>query len=163
MPEVREQEENIGWPNHYRIDKRDGRKYRQWLALVGLAPRGKNITDITKTAQAWLYPGTVHMIGSNVDFIEYDLSLKQHIFHRNAGDLCRFRITPGKKGTSIVNPVFCFRNWKAGSVEITINETRLVQGVDFEFAQVDNDILVWVKTESDTEQHYTITSGAILK
>jgi len=69
-----------------------------------------------------------------------------------------FRSDPTPKQATIINPVFCIKNWDARSISVKYNKKRLVQGIGYEFARSGNDVLVWVKTRSDSPMTCNIDS-----
>jgi hypothetical protein len=150
--------EGKDWTDHYKVGP-DGRAYREWFALVGLAPQ-KQVSTVRHMAQTWLYPGTVTMLEKNCTFIKNDVTLRQLMFKRSSGDVCRFRIDPGSKGTTIVNPVFCIQDWDADFCKVEQDGNTLVHGVDFEYAESGSSMLVWVKTQSSQPLTFAISRTA---
>ena len=147
-------EENDLWNDYFKIDN-TGRKYREWFALVGLAPNGQ-ISQVKYLTESWLYPGTIKMLGRNCTFEKNDVSLRQLIFNRKSGNACKFIIDPVLNGTNIVNPVFFIKNWDSGLCNVILNGKKLMPGKNFEYALISSDILVWIKTQSGTALKFEI-------
>ena len=134
------------WTDHFKVDER-GRKYRDFVSLVGLNPRGQNEQLREKTA-SWLHAPKVDAIESGYEFSEYDHSQMALILERDKKvDDCSLELAPAKDGTVIVNPVIRINNWgKSLPKQIAIGKEP-VSNKNYEAAITeDDDLLIWLKT-----------------
>ena len=82
--------------------------------------------------------------------------MRQLVFKREYGNEFEFTFDPTPKQTTIVNPVFCIKNWGVNSISVKYNKKQLVRGTDYEFARSGNDVLIWVQTKSDLPMFFNI-------
>ena len=105
------------WKDSYLL-RADGRKYRQWLGLIGMSEKGGDITPEGLT-NSWLYPGTVRMIDNSSAFINYSHQEKWLEFDTSPGNpACIFTIEPE---SILVNPVLRINQWGKKPVFVKVN------------------------------------------
>jgi len=137
--------QGINWNDHYQIDER-GRKYREWVSLVGLNQPGDTAGLCNKT-KTWLYPGNITMLDSNSEFAGLNYKQKELVFN-NVGSnrICWFYLDPTPGNATVINPVLKINNWGNNPVQVKINDQWLNEGNDFKSVIVDgDDAIIWIK------------------
>jgi hypothetical protein len=132
------------WLDQYKVNEL-GRKYREWIALVGLNKPNDYDTVREKTA-AWLYPGKVTMLDEGCLFKRINYARRELVFaNESNGRTCRFTVEPTGKANSLVNPVIAIESWNAGPAQVKINGRSLQAGRDFKQARENDTLLLWIK------------------
>jgi len=150
--------EGKDWKDHYKIDHR-GRKYREWVALVGLNEPG-NLESIQTRTSSWLYPGSIEMLNSESRYVGINYKRGEMVFD-NLDDACncQFSITPGKHGI-LVNPVFKINDWfHKHPIQLTINDQLQTPGKDYKTAYESDAAVIWIKRKFDSSTTFHISEG----
>ncbi|UII77668.1 hypothetical protein LV716_07835 [Flagellimonas sp. HMM57] len=109
------------WEDNFLVAK-NGRKYRQWLSLLGMSDEREGSIAKEKT-DSWLYPGTIKVLGASCSFTGYSHENKYFEFENKAkASQCNFRITPK---TKLINPIFKINKWNNSNVHVHINDKPL--------------------------------------
>ena len=110
-----------GWQDHYYV-RTDGRKYRQWLSLLGMANRNGQ-TSPESYAQAWLFPAHIKTGKNSAAYIGYSHADKYYEFETvQDKPYGHFAFTPKSK---LFNPVLRIKRWGQNPVFIRINGKAL--------------------------------------
>jgi hypothetical protein len=145
------------WNDNFKLDA-NGRKYRQWVSLVGLNAPGCDESLRMKTA-SWLYPGSIKMLSDGVQFEKINYARKEFVFNKmdnNKERICHFILDPTLKSTTVLNPVFTINNWGKHPVDITVNDIKLTEEKNFKYAFEDESIVIWVKGRFDSKTNLKI-------
>lgn len=128
------------WESHYKTNE-VGRKYREWVSLIGLS-EPNDYEGMRNNTAAWLKPGNVRLLNQNCVFTGVNYREKVLEFEAVGNGQCCFSIKPE---ISMVNP--CIRIKKRDSIpsSISIDGFELKKEVDFEAEVVMGDILIWIK------------------
>jgi len=129
------------WTDHFKTDK-DGRKYREWISLIGLNESGdqKALKDKTRS---WLFPGRI--TDDEGIFERIDYKRKAFVFRMNPGlNAFHFYLSPDKNSTKVINPAFSLTGCPDDIASIGINGTK-IRSDSYRVARVGNDILVWIQ------------------
>ncbi len=109
------------WKSNY-LQRPDGRKYRQWLCLMGMNAENGADSAAEKT-NSWLFKGEVSMLHPSSSYNRYSYDDKYFEFTNKATSLkCHFKISP-KNG--LIHPVFKINGWGHHPVQIKINDNVL--------------------------------------
>jgi hypothetical protein len=140
---------DLNFHKTYQVDER-GRKYREWVSLVGMADVGDLDTPRNLT-RSWLFPGSVAMNGSGSAFVGNDRHDKTLVFDDTAAKgALNFSLTPE---SSTINPAIEERNWGGdASLTVTIDGVPQQAGTDYVAAMQGTSLLVWF--------HRTFTAAA---
>ncbi|MGB5847951.1 MAG: hypothetical protein WBH40_05665 [Ignavibacteriaceae bacterium] len=143
--------DGIEWEDHFKVDER-GRKYREWISLVGLNSPNNNDKQISKT-RSWLFPGNVEIIDGESKFIKIDYKQKAFILETSSNSQeVEFKISPIDDSGDLFNPAFRINNWGAEN-----NISLFVNGEEFDTNSFrittldDKDLLVWLNDELQYE------------
>ena len=149
--------EGTDWNDHYELDAH-GRKYRQWVSLVGLNEQGYNEGLRIKTA-SWLYPGKIKMLDKNCRFDNINYKQREFVFTRTGQEnRCTFLLEPVEKTRITVNPVFRINNWPKLTPQVYIDNKRIAAKNNFKFAFEDNSLIIWLKGQFDSPTTFEIKS-----
>jgi Concanavalin A-like lectin/glucanases superfamily len=142
------------WGDHYELDER-GRKYREWVSLVGLNAAYDN-TGLKNKTRSWLYPGAVAMQNASSVFNGINFEKRSLTFTNIAGDRkCKFSIGPG--ATTLINPILEINNWGDNPIKIVRNGTRLKAGTDY-IADIEGaTALIWINSTLTSTIIFDIT------
>jgi hypothetical protein len=142
--------DGIEWDDNYKIDE-NGRKYREWAALVGLNERNSAAEKFNK-AQTWLFKGDVKIHNENAEFVKKDYKDNSFIFKVVSGrkDI-EFSIIPEKAQSFIINPILKIKNLDQRSIESIKIDNELIDENEFRTARLDGDLLVWIKTSINSK------------
>ncbi|MFC1783182.1 hypothetical protein ACFL02_06310 [Planctomycetota bacterium] len=152
--------EGIDWNDHYQLDS-NGRKYRQWAALVGLNPPGDYDSLRNQTA-VWLYPGKITMLDSSSQFAKISYKQKELVFKiTSESRLCRFQITPEPKSRGLIHPVFKINNWYRRPVRIKCNDKELTPETDYKWAYEGDAVVIWINGRFDGPTAWTIQEKSL--
>lgn len=119
--------DGIEWIDNYKVDK-TGRKYREWVSLVGLNKKGNKQEMMNKTS-TWLFKGKVEIIGKGTEFVKKDYKNNSFVFNiQSDTNSLNFRIIPSDKKSLIIDPVIIINGWgKDPNVKISIDNKDLVK------------------------------------
>ena len=140
------------WSANYKINS-DGRKYRDYIMLVGIN-EPNNYTTLRKKTQTWLEPGLVVSNNPNIHYKGASYAEKVIQFEAEEGESSwKFLVSPSGNYT-ILNPVFKCNNW-SGSAGVTVRVNGdAISG--FRSALVDNQLLVWIEDEFSENTSFEI-------
>ena len=129
------------WNRDYKLDAQ-GRKYREWVSLIGLTAAGNNesVRDATGT---WLDHPVVKPLNDSCAFLGPDFREKTLVFHLVSQGRCSFQISPSNSDPTLQNPVFRFQNWGTHTALVTVNGHALIPGKNCEMTRVGKDLLLW--------------------
>lgn len=147
-----------GWQDHFKIDER-GRKYRDWVSLVGANKPG-DLEGLRDKTRSWLYPGKITMLDNSSRFLKNDYSQKILLFEKTGTEkLCRFEITPDENSSVLINPAVRINNWGPYPVgSVMINDKTLPMG-KYRFDLLDGkDLLIWINMTVDSKTRFTIST-----
>jgi len=125
------------WGSNYKTNATTGRKYREWVSLMGLNAKGSQTTVKDKT-YAWLYPGTIVMNNALSTYTGYKHDSKLYTFSATQADpFTQFTLTPQY---TITNAAFRCDNWGT-----TLNHVKVNGAVvsNYTYAIVGGSLLVW--------------------
>ncbi len=142
------------WKDHFKLDER-GRKYREWVSLVGLVEPSDLETIRARTA-TWLYPGEVTARGAGCRFKRIDRARRCIVFECSRGKSCSFTLDPTPKSTTVVNPCFVIEGWGDRPVDVTMDNRRLVRGRDFESGVEKGAAVIWVEATFDAPTTFSV-------
>jgi hypothetical protein len=142
---------DLGFHKTYQVDER-GRKYREWVSLIGMAGVGDLATPVDLT-RSWLFPGSVTAEDPGSTFVDNDRHQKALVFNaENSNGTLRFSLTPE---TSTINPTIEVNNWSgSSSVAVAIDGVPQAPGSDYVAAMQGTSLLVWF--------HRTFTNTATI-
>jgi hypothetical protein len=131
---------DLGFQETYQVDER-GRKYREWVSLIGLADVGDLETPRNLTS-SWLFPGRVLMNGADSEFVGNNRHEKTLVFdNTRANGILDFDLLPR---SSTINPAIEVRNWEGdGTLRIAIDGVAQRPGTDYIAAMEGSSLLVW--------------------
>jgi hypothetical protein len=143
--------DGIKWEDHFKVDER-GRKYREWVSLIGLNAPADNQGFIEKT-RSWLFKGDVMIDGEGIEFVGKDFRKNVFVFKArpDAADF-EFRIAPEENGASILNPVIRIHDWgRSPEVRISLDGKPLNEN-RYRMTGIDGiDLLIWLDTRLGPE------------
>lgn len=105
------------WRDNFE-NRADGRKFREWLSLLGLNSKTGIITAEDKT-NSWLFPGEVKMINDSSTFLQYSFEDKYFEFETNPENPATYFSTTPK--TLLINPIIRVNNWGDQAIHVNIN------------------------------------------
>ncbi len=150
--------EGIEWDDHYKVDDR-GRKFREWVSLIGLNESG-DVAGIRNKTSSWLFPGKV-TVKNGCSFLKVDYRKKCLVFERTGEEyVCEFTLDPSAENSVLINPSFLIRNWEEND-DISV----LVDGKSVDESRIRADItgakelLVWIYETIDSESLVKISSN----
>jgi len=146
------------WIDHFKIDKR-GRKYRDWVSLVGTNEPGDYDGFRNKT-RSWLYRGKIKMLDNNSRFLKNNYSKKVLVFENTGTEkLCRFEISTDENCPILIKPAFRINNWGSYPLgSIKINDVILPEK-NYRFDLLDaKDLLIWINTTIDKRTQFVIAT-----
>lgn len=147
------------WENNY-LERADGRKFRQWLSLMGMNEKDGEINSEDKT-NSWLFPGTVEMINDSSVFIAYSYEDKHFEFETNTNSpACYFTTTPK---TKLINPILKINNWGEHPVFINMNGTPLDSEDYITFFDAANNLSLLILGEYTDKVRFEVSSNPIPK
>jgi hypothetical protein len=140
----------------YQVDER-GRKYREWVSLVGMAGVG-DLDTPKKLVRSWLYPGSVELHGVSAAYIGYNRQEKCFVF-RDSGSTGKlsFSINPQ---TEVVNPALEVKDWAGDAlVTVTIDGAVKKPGADFVADMQGSSLLLWFHSTLTAAAYFEIEKG----
>jgi len=146
----------ISWEDHYKVDGR-GRKYRDWVSLVGANKPG-DLEGLRDKTRSWLYPGKIKVLDKSSRFVKNDYSQKVLVFEKTGAErICCFEIGPDDNSLVLINPVVRINYWGSNSVDsIRINDKKLA-AKKFRFDLLDGkDLLIWMNVTVDSKTSFVI-------
>lgn len=151
--------DGISWEDHFKIDSR-GRKYRDWVSLIGLN-KPNDLDGLREKTKSWLYPGSVKMLEASSKFIKNDYNEKALVFENTqANQKCYFEINPGAKNSVLINPVLRIKKWGLYPVgKIMINDVTLSKEKYKVHMSANSDVLIWINTKIDSKTKFKIDRG----
>ncbi len=109
------------WKDNFLV-REDGRKYRQWLGLVGMSEKDGDTTPEDQT-NSWLFPGIVKMVDNSSSFIQYSHQDKYFEFEtKPEKPACHFTVVPK---TKLINPIIRIKQWGKKSVKVNMGGKAL--------------------------------------
>ena len=138
----------------YEIDER-GRKYREWVSLVGMADVG-DLDMPKRLVRSWLYPGSVEVRGGYAVY-EGNNRHEKCLVIRDAGStgVLSFSLVPR---TEIVNPTIEIRDWAGdASVNVKIDGVAQTPSEDFVADMQGASLLLWFHRTVSAAAHFDIT------
>lgn len=147
------------WTTNFKKDT-DGRKYREWVSLIGLNDAYKDTLLRNKTA-TWLYPGTVKVLNSaTTAFLRFDYYKREIILScLNDTRLAQFSLDPSRNKTITINPTFRIKNFGSSAPAVYMDNVLLSEGTDYETAHIDNDLLIWLNKSINQNADFEISDG----
>ena len=105
------------WQNNF-LEREDGRKYRQWLSILGMNAKNMDVTVEDKT-NSWLFPGDVEMLNDSAIYVGYSHEDKYFEFETALDKpACYFTASPK---TKLVNPILRINQWGDNLVYVNMN------------------------------------------
>ena len=109
------------WKSNYLL-RSDGRKYRQWLCLMGMNAENGVDSAVEKT-NSWLFKGQVSMLHTSSSYKGYSYHNQYFEFINKAqNSISHFRISSKNK---LIHPVFKINQWGQHPVKLKINDRVL--------------------------------------
>ena len=144
--------EGVDWNDHYKVDQR-GRKYREWVSLIGVNEAG-DLGGIRNRTRSWLFPGRVTPT-QGCSFVQVDYQKKCLVFESNPTiKTCEFSVDPSQNTSALINPAFVIKNWgNEDAIAVRIGK-KFVAEEDLRTDIEGNDLLVWL--------HETIDSRSVI-
>ena len=140
----------------YLVDER-GRKYREWVSLVGLADVGDLDTPKSLT-RSWLFPGSVMMVSSDSTFIGNNRHEKCLVFSNTSlNGILKFSLI---SSATTINPAIEVQNW-GGNAQPTVIIAGNIQslGVDYVSAMQGSSLLIWIHKTFTAKTNIEISCG----
>ncbi|MGE5496745.1 MAG: T9SS type A sorting domain-containing protein [Syntrophothermus sp.] len=133
------------WTNNFKSAS-DGRKYREWVSLIGLNDQYDNKSLADKTS-SWLFPAAVALTGTqNAAFAGYDYSKKETQIQCTTSDKhIYFSIDPLQSRNTAVNPVIRLKDFGKFDELVYMNNSLLRKGSDYESTITGSDLLIWLE------------------
>jgi hypothetical protein len=144
------------WEDHFKVDDR-GRKYRDWVLLVGANEPG-DYEGLRDKTRSWLYQGNITVPDNSCRFLKNDYSHRILVFEKAGTDKhCNFEIAPHEGSSVLVNPAFRINGWGANQVRsIRINDKTLPKN-KYRIDLLDGrDLLVWMNMTIDSKTRFVI-------
>ncbi len=136
--------DGMDWEDHFKVNP-DGRKYREWVSLVGLSA-SKEYESMRKQTRSWLFNGKATPANANVAFSKVDFKKKALVFEAKAAGECAIQLEVEPSNSLLINPVIEIRKWTNGSVSaITLDGKALPTEGYRSFVTEDNQLLIWMK------------------
>lgn len=144
-----------GWEDNFLVRK-DGRKYRQWLSLIGMNEEKGLVTAEEKTS-SWLFPGAVEMTEGSSSFIRYSHEDKYFEFENTSKDSkCNFKIT---SKTKLINPIIKIKQWDKNKIYVKINGKSIPSSDFLTTLNEDGDLLLMILQTYDSDINVNIFSN----
>jgi hypothetical protein len=130
------------WKTDFKIDA-SGRKYRDWVSLVGLSPQ-KDPAALRQSVASWLYGGQISRpVGCK--FVAYSPSDMEHRVTLDAGRrACSFDIGPSVQAFALAHPVLRVDGWPGGAPHIGLAGQVLESHKDFRWSVSGHTLFVWL-------------------
>jgi hypothetical protein len=148
--------DGIEWDDHYKIDQR-GRKFREWVSLIGLNEAG-DLDGIRSKTKSWLFPGKV-TAKQGCKFLQVDYQKKCLVFEKSGeSNTCEFSIDPSGNNSTLVNPALLIRNWgQDKDISITIDGESVAKKYVRKDIINGNELLIWVYETIDSKSTISIS------
>lgn len=138
--------DGIDWIDQYKLDQR-GRKYREWVSLIGLN-EPDNFESLKDKTRSWLFPADIVTDGKVFVFKGVDVKQKLMKFDLTSdSDTCEFRIDKGINPAGIINPAIEISSW--GSIplgQVQLNGQLLPLNLYRSHVTSEGRLLLWIKT-----------------
>ena len=147
--------DGIEWQDNYKVDKK-GRKYREWVSLVGLNQKD-NEQEIINRTRTWLFKGDVKISGKGVKFLEKNYKNNSFVFQAKPNaEKITFHIIPEEQNSLIMNPVIRINNWgQVQDIDIFVDNNKLEEN-DYKHCFSKKGLLIWINTNLQSENQIRI-------
>lgn len=109
------------WQQGFSI-RQDGRKYREWLSLMGMNKKDGSVSAREKV-NSWLFGGSVNMMDNSSSYIGYSYQDRYFEFRTlPKNPKCRFNISVENK---LIHPVIKIKQWGQNPIKVKINNELL--------------------------------------
>jgi hypothetical protein len=137
--------DGIEWTDHYKVDQR-GRKFREWVALIGL-DEPNALESIKNKTRSWLFPGDVKVAENAGKFVKIDFQKKSLVFDLKGGSkACQFTLEMTDKGGGIINPAIEIQSWGTSEIESIQIDGKEVQKSKYRtYLTSDGHLLLWIE------------------
>jgi hypothetical protein len=148
--------EGIDWEDNYQLDER-GRKYRQWISLIGLNEQG-DLEALKNKTRSWLFPGTINMTEASCSFVKTDHAQKAIVFEKvGTNQKCYFQIDPTEQNSVLINPVIRINNWSTVTPLNIMIDDNILSKDQYRFHLLnDRDALIWINKTINTKTNINI-------
>lgn len=149
--------DGIDWEDNFKIDE-TGRKYREWVSLVGLNNPGATETMKNKTA-TWLFKGDIHSMDKSVELLLKDYKENSFVLQpAESVEEITFKFVLDREKSSIINPVFRIKNWgDQTSIKIFV-DGKEINYDQFVHDAAECDMLIWLNQELESENTVRLIS-----
>ncbi|MDA0326699.1 MAG: hypothetical protein O3C47_05920 [Bacteroidetes bacterium] len=141
---------NKEWSENYQTDD-DGRKFRQWQALLGIVNNDVTADEMTNS---WGNVATIDNVSSDDEFVTYQKAERTYIFKDNGDNQLSFELLPEK---NLINPVIKIEDFKGQSDNINV----FINGDKVHFKTVklaSSTLLIWCEASLLSLTQITINS-----
>ena len=133
------------WSQEFLTD-RAGRKYRQWMTLLGLEKQG-DTAAAARRAACWVYGASV-TDARGCRYTGYDpLTMEHQIWVDPGRDECSFVMKPAARNQVVVRPVIRVEGWGERIPEVRVTGVPLRAGEDMEAAIESGELIIWINRE----------------
>jgi hypothetical protein len=136
--------DGIEWVDNFKVDQR-GRKYREWVSLIGLN-EPNDLESLQNKTRSWLFPGDIIVKDKTGKFIKIDYQKKTIVFELlDDSDLCNFTLEKSENSDGVINPVIEVQFWGTNQVK-----SVQIDGVEIQKSKYRTDLsksgrlLLWV-------------------
>jgi hypothetical protein len=147
-------DDSTTWKDRFKTDRR-GRKYRDWISLIGLGKRG-DLKTMCRNTKSWLNPGVVTSPDRSLKLIRNDRRHKCTVLEKTTeGAACTFSIKPA---SSWVNPVVRVDRWgKKKAESITIDGKELDRNRYRQHLTASGELLLWNEMTIEQPTQFVIS------
>ena len=140
--------DGIEWEDNFKTDER-GRKYREWVSLVGLNNPGETQLIKNKTL-TWVFKGSIKSPDKSVDLLRKNYKENSFVLlPAEDAEEIKFRFVPERENISIINPVLRIKGWEEQANFKLFVDDEAIEDEQIIYDVSDGDILIWLNKEID--------------
>jgi hypothetical protein len=143
------------WTDQYQTDER-GRKYREWISLIGLNEPNDFKTLKLKT-RSWLFPGKIST-DNNLEFLSVDYKKKSLVFNQKSeAETYTFKYHNSDESDVLINPIIEIKSWIGSPIEaVYVNDKILPRSTYRSFNNSEGRLLLWLNKVIKAEDEIRI-------
>jgi len=156
--------EGQNWSQYTKTDSR-GRKYREWISLIGLNQPGESETVLNRIRD-WLHPGQIILLDSTCIYEGFAHDMMEYRLKMTPGESsCKFDLlipdSDDGKDRVLKNPVFLIEDWGNRPAHISIDGSTLTMDKQFKTSKSDSAMLIWINQTFESPVSISVSDTLI--